>query len=1088
VPPKKPKRLRVRFRQGQDHYGIISDEAVGFASLKNGTNVVSFVPLTYGGFAYATSGNDGSQTISCFDNGIASAETFGSGDVTNDSGLIPIDVGNGIASGETVGTPNVFYLQDIDVDANSIPSAEAVGTPRVTLLIGLDSNDETALIYDTFTEGSDTNINLHTPDVDVPGNGWEVWYNTPVIEADDNAVRTVSGSYDGVAMIDVGVTDYELTATILWDNGPGLRQYPGLAFRGVSPYNFMYVAPHSGSTDPLWIGAESAIAGNHLHYDAIVSGTELVNSGDTQVLRVRVQGTNIKAYVDDVLYVEYDTAANNWLDWAAEGTYVGIAGWTDPLARWYDFKVTELDGPGTYGIGSEEAFGTDLHVTHATQTIEFEPLLTLHDTFTETSAVTLENHTPGPVNLEGNSYTEWNDLGADIYVMGGINAASAHSTLADDKMIGVDVGSGNIEMHIDIYSDRDLADQYPGMGFRGVDADNFLFWRFDARSSYDRIELWKRESATNTLLVTGTYEEIRGGEWRRKRILVVTCDGDDITINWNNNEDITHTLTGGDETTFSAANGQTHGVYLDGADPLTKWENLRIYALDAAAAYGIESGEAFGEPDVDTGQNISLDSNGIASAEAFGSPYLSIMATGIASDEAFGSVEQISQNIVASGLPSDAAFGNAELTQVIKTTGIPSDEAVGSPSLSNVISTTGIPSDEAFGNADISYIVKATGISSEEAFGSLYLSIMATGIPGEEAFGLLKVGTPIYLDGFGIASEEAFGSADISYNIDTTGIPSGEAFGSIEQLQQNVVATGIPSGEAFGSADLSYVITTTGIPSDEAFGSLYLSIMATGIASDEAFGNASVGTPITPIGIVSAEAFGSPKLTQVVKPNGIVSGEAFGSIEQLAQNIIASGIPSAEGFGDPRLANIIDATGIGGGEAFGNPDLGYVIQTNGIPSGEEFGLIEQLQQNIIAVGVTSGEEFGNAKIVQPIKPIGISSGEAFGSAELIQIIKTVGIPGGEAFGDFTITLYIDVDGNGIASGEAVGTPYRLVFTDSGCVIQLVRILEPLQTVSLIEPLQVVDVFTEEQVIDLIEPDQDIDECERGVVVEDYQTN
>jgi len=132
--------------------------------------------------------------------------------------------------------------------------------------------------------------------------------------------------------------------------------------------------------------------------------------------------------------------------------------------------------------------------------------------------------------------------------------------------------------------------------------------------------------------------------------------------------------------------------------------------------------------------------------------------------------------------------------------GIASAEAFGSPALSVLVSATGIASAEAFGQptvtavAGAASIMDAGGIASAEAFGapSLFASIQAAGISSGEAFGQPTVTTSTaaadILSAGGIASGEGFGLPTISWETASAayGWPAYRRRKSKRQAQEDV--------------------------------------------------------------------------------------------------------------------------------------------------------------------------------------------------------------------------------------------------------------------------------------------------------------
>lgn len=274
-----------------------------------------------------------------------------------------------------------------------------------------------------------------------------------------------------------------------------------------------------------------------------------------------------------------------------------------------------------------------------------------------------------------------------------------------------------------------------------------------------------------------------------------------------------------------------------------------------------------------------------------GSP-VSILPTGIASAEAFGSpTVSISAAIAPSGIPSTEQFGSASVVShyEVASTGIPSQEAFGEPSVvpgGVYVSVQGVPSAEQFGQPTIT-----AGFSA----------ILPAGIPSQEAFG--TPGVPVggvTVSAQGIASAETFGTPSTRLGIQGSSIASAEAFGTptVSVGARALQPTSIASLEAFGQAALAVgpiAVYPTGIDSAEAVGT-------------PALNNLPPPTYVTPAGIVSGEAHGTPVLAVGgvgLSPAGVASAEAFGAgvVVPGPVQIYPEGFVDSDQFGVPTLDN-----------------------------------------------------------------------------------------------------------------------------------------------------------------------------------------
>jgi lysophospholipase L1-like esterase len=298
--------------------------------------------------------------------------------------------------------------------------------------------------------------------------------------------------------------------------------------------------------------------------------------------------------------------------------------------------------------------------------------------------------------------------------------------------------------------------------------------------------------------------------------------------------------------------GETQGDGM-GFNTIVNYEYFQ-YTDSIIGAGGIASAEAFGQPTI----SVNVSTIGIASAEVFGQPTVTVAGTGhdiigaggIASSESFGQ-PAISATVQSAGIVSGEVFGQPTISARVSAAGIASAEAFGLPSISARISPASIPSSEVFGQPTISVRISPASIVSAESFGLPSLSVMIspTGIASAEAFGQPTIygSEHLILDAGGISSGESFGQPSISATIKPAGIVSGEIFGN-PTISVRIAPAGIPSAETFGQPVIITTIYPIGIVSGEAFGHPTISLQvigAGGIASEESFGLPTIGSPVT---------------------------------------------------------------------------------------------------------------------------------------------------------------------------------------------------------------------------------------------------
>lgn len=147
-------------------------------------------------------------------------------------------------------------------------------------------------------------------------------------------------------------------------------------------------------------------------------------------------------------------------------------------------------------------------------------------------------------------------------VVSGADAVATFDTTRED-------GTLSVLLTISGTTDRVKA----GVVFRYIDESNYLLVKLEKTSGVDSLELLKREGGSYTVLESVTSFGLSEGT---QYALEVTLDEDDISVSLDAEEQIEHTLAGGDETTF--ASGTRVGLWADvvaGADDAgSRWDDL----------------------------------------------------------------------------------------------------------------------------------------------------------------------------------------------------------------------------------------------------------------------------------------------------------------------------------------------------------------------------------------------------------------------------------------------------------------------------------------------------------------------------------
>jgi hypothetical protein len=143
-----------------------------------------------------------------------------------------------------------------------------------------------------------------------------------------------------------------------------------------------------------------------------------------------------------------------------------------------------------------------------------------------------------------------------------------------------------------------------------------------------------------------------------------------------------------------------------------------VPVLAITGAGGIASAEAFGTPTITVGP-VTITPSGIASAQAFGAPTVTAIGT-----------------ISPSAIPSSEAFGTPTVSSLVALApaGIASAEAFGTPTIASfvVLAPAGIVSAEAFGTPAIAVgtvVIAPAGIDTAEAFGLPTVTVEGAFVP-----------------------------------------------------------------------------------------------------------------------------------------------------------------------------------------------------------------------------------------------------------------------------------------------------------------------------------------------------------------------
>jgi hypothetical protein len=154
-------------------------------------------------------------------------------------------------------------------------------------------------LYDTFTETSDTELSLHTPNI---GTSWSQWLGGAIKATVNAAGAWISGDNIGtpsgyVLTDELPDPDYEVRYTqrwssfVIWGGGVTFRS----SLDGATRY---FVLQNGGNLEVWKTSSGDTQIGS---YDLSGNG---YNTADFYNMKIVVNGTSIKVYINDVLRID----------------------------------------------------------------------------------------------------------------------------------------------------------------------------------------------------------------------------------------------------------------------------------------------------------------------------------------------------------------------------------------------------------------------------------------------------------------------------------------------------------------------------------------------------------------------------------------------------------------------------------------------------------------------------------------------------------------------------------------------------------------------------------------------------------------
>ncbi len=211
-----------------------------------------------------------------------------------------------------------------------IPSIGSFTTQPSGILVpaGPDVVQAAYVVLDTFRDTEDVTLPNHTPDRDAEGGGWIAGAGVWKIDNANKAKQTTGGAAATNAYIETNLSDCIIEC--VYKTGDG-DDYGGLTFRVADDDDNLefFINP---AQDNTYVGTN--IAGSRVTLDF----TAMTLANETEyALKVVLNGTSIKAYVDGVLKVTTTSSVQ------LTSTMHGLWMWTtDAFSRWDSFKVSVL--------------------------------------------------------------------------------------------------------------------------------------------------------------------------------------------------------------------------------------------------------------------------------------------------------------------------------------------------------------------------------------------------------------------------------------------------------------------------------------------------------------------------------------------------------------------------------------------------------------------------------------------------------------------------------------------------------------------------------------------------------------------------
>ncbi|MCP4372975.1 MAG: hypothetical protein GY797_33445 [Deltaproteobacteria bacterium] len=195
-----------------------------------------------------------------------------------------------------------------------------------------------AIVYwqDTFTDTASTALAAHTPNI---GSSY-LDPNSRYIISGSNTLTRVLGE-DYASNYDATVTEYIYEIDLYMNNAGAFDA--GITFRWISATDYFRVQLHSASTGTV-----------RLYEEAVERAADTSWTSGVDWFTIKIVNTleNIKVYIDDVLYIDYDTTNNN------TSTKFGFFNWSGCTPQWDNLEIydetTSSNGVFNFGLGHKD--------------------------------------------------------------------------------------------------------------------------------------------------------------------------------------------------------------------------------------------------------------------------------------------------------------------------------------------------------------------------------------------------------------------------------------------------------------------------------------------------------------------------------------------------------------------------------------------------------------------------------------------------------------------------------------------------------------------------------------------------------------